>query len=140
MFSPNGRWLAYMSNESGRYQVYVEGFPRKDGKRQISMDSGGYPAWARNGKNLFFWGLGHHSQLMVASYQERGDSFLAEEPRVWSDKIVGFGTTRSYDPAPDGKRIVALMPADAPQEPHDRVIFLLNFFDELRRRVPLSAN
>jgi hypothetical protein len=49
--------------------------------------------------------------------------------------MVSFSTTRSYDPAPDG-RIVALMPADAPAAGHDHVVFLLNFFDELRRRVP----
>ena len=74
---------------------------------------------------------------MVASYQEPGASFLADRPRTWSEKgPAHFGTTRSYDPAPDGRQIVALMPADTPQEPRARVIFLLNFFDELRRRAP----
>jgi hypothetical protein len=74
--------------------------------------------------------------LMVASYQVRGDSFAAETPRVWFEKkIANFPSTMSYGPAPDGRRMVALMPADT-QEPRDRVIFLLNFFDELQRRVP----
>jgi hypothetical protein len=75
---------------------------------------------------------------MVVSYKTRGDLFLPDNPRVWSDKIAGFGTTRTYDPAPDGKRIVALVPDEAPEEQQaqDRVIFLLNFFAELRRRVP----
>jgi hypothetical protein len=78
---------------------------------------------------------------MVVSYQERGDSFVADKPRAWSEKEpVHFGTTQSYDPAPDGKQIVALMSADTPQEPHARVIILLNFFDELQRRAPLTAN
>jgi Tol biopolymer transport system component len=140
MFSPDGRWLAYMSNESGQYQVYVEAFPQKGAKRQISTDRGGYPAWSRNGKELFFWGLGRNSQLMVASYRTHGGSFVPDQPRVYSRKIVGFGTTRSYDPAPDGKHIVALTAADAPHGSHDRVIFLLNFFDELRRRVRVNAN
>jgi serine/threonine-protein kinase len=140
MFSPDGRWLAYMSNESGVYEVYVQPFSRKGDKRQVSTGRGGYPAWSRNGNELFFWGLGHQSQLMVASYRADGDLFLPDKPRVWSKKIVGFGTTRSYDPAPDGKFIVALMPAETSPEPHDRVIFLLNFFDELRRRVPLNGN
>ena len=54
--------------------------------------------------------------------------------------LAVFSTTRSYDPAPDGKHIVALMPADAPQEREGRVVFLLNFFDELRRRAPLSLH
>ena len=70
----------------------------------------------------------------------RGDSFVVEKPRVWFEKgIANFPSTRSYDPAPNGKRIVALMPADTPDESNDRVTFLLNFFDELRRRVPLNA-
>ena len=77
---------------------------------------------------------------MVASYKAHGDSFVPGEQRVYSKKIVGFPTTRSYDPAPDGKHIVALAAADTAQGSHDRVIFLLNFFDELRRRVPLNVN
>jgi eukaryotic-like serine/threonine-protein kinase len=126
-----------MSNESGRFQVYVQTFPDGRGKRQISTDRGLYPAWSHNGRDLFFLSKG---VLMAASYQARGDSFVAEKPRVWFGKpIPTFGPTMSYDPAPDG-RIVALMPADAPEEPHNRVIFLLNFFDELRRRVPSSSN
>jgi hypothetical protein len=75
--------------------------------------------------------------LTVVSYQVRGDSFVAAPPRVWFEKgIATFPSTMSFNPATDGKRIVALMPADTPAEPRDRVIFLLNFFDELRRRVP----
>jgi Tol biopolymer transport system component len=140
MFSPDGRWLAYMSNESGAYQVYVEAFPHKGAKRQVSIDRGGYPAWSRSGNELFFWGLGRDGPLMVASYRTRGDAFVPDQPRVYSKKVVGFGTTRSYDPAPDGKHIVALAAADTAEGPHDRVIFLLNFFDELRRRVSLNMN
>lgn len=140
MFSPDGRWLAYMSNESGQYQVYVEAFPQKGGKRQVSKDRGGYPAWSHNANELFFWGVGHESQLMVASYRTHGDSFVSDEPRVYSRKVVGFGTTRSYDPAPDGKHIIALTAADAAAASQDRVVFLLNFFDELRRRLPTGTN
>jgi eukaryotic-like serine/threonine-protein kinase len=140
MFSPDGRWLAYESNESGVNEVYVQAFPDRHGKQQISSGGGTYPAWSRTGHELFFW-CGAQNRLMVASYQERGDSFVADKPRAWSGKEPAhFGTTRSYDPAPDGKQIVALMSADTSQEPHARVIFLLNFFDELRRRAPFHAN
>ena len=140
MFSPDGRWIAYQSNDSGRYEVYVRAFPDRHGKQQISKDRGLYPAWSHNGRELFFISP-PNGVLMAASYQVRGDSFAAEKPRVWFGKpIPTFGPTMSYDPAPDGKRIVALTPADTPEEPHGRVTFLLNFFDELRRRVPLNAN
>jgi eukaryotic-like serine/threonine-protein kinase len=135
-FSPDGKWLAYMSNESGRSQVYVQEFPDKHGKRQISDDGGAYPAWSRN--ELFFWS---RSRLMAVSYKVHGDSFIADKPRAWFEKtLAGFNTTRSYDPTPDGKHVVALTQTETAEEPHDRVIFLLNFFDELRRRVPSNAN
>ena len=136
-FSPDGRWMAYQSNESGRYQIYVQAFPDGHGKRQISGEAGTHPAWSPKGHELFFISGG---VLMSVSYQEHGESFVVEKPRVWFEKkIANFGPTQSYALAPDGKSIVALMPAEPPEERHDRVIFLLNFLDELRRRVPLSG-
>jgi serine/threonine-protein kinase len=138
MLSPDGRWLAYSSNESGDYQVYVKAFADKGGKKQqISSKWGSYPAWSRTARELFFLSL--KNQVMVASYKVDGDSFLPEKARVWSERgLAHFSTTRSYDLARDGRRIVALMPAEEAeaQKSPDKLIFLLNFFDELRRRVP----
>ena len=141
MFSPDGRWIAYQSDESGTYGVWVVAFPDKHAKQQILGDAG-YPAWSRTGHELFLWRFrAQQSQLLVTSYRERGDSFVADPPRLWSpNRFIHFSTTRSYDPAPDGKHVVVLAPAETPEESHDRVIFLLNFFDELRRRVPLNGN
>jgi serine/threonine-protein kinase len=138
-FSPDGRWLAYFSNESGDYRVYVESFPHKGGKRQVSPDGNGYPMWSRNRKDLFFLQY-RASQLMAVSYKSRGDSFVTDEPRVWAKQVAWFHATKSYESAPDGKRIVVLLPAVTREEPYDRLIFLLNFFDELRRRVSLSPS
>jgi hypothetical protein len=74
-----------------------------------------YSAWSRNGHDLFFLSNGG---LMAAAYQVRGDSFVAEKPRVWFEKkIAGFAATMSYDPAPDGKHIVALLPTDSRKSP-----------------------
>jgi DNA-binding winged helix-turn-helix (wHTH) protein/Tol biopolymer transport system component len=142
MFSPDGRWLAYSSNESGDSRVYVQAFPDKRGEQQVSDDGGKGPAWSRNRRELYFWQFGTN-QLMVASYKVRGDSFLPEKPRVWSEKrLASFISTRSYDLALDGKRIVALMPADGPeaQKSQGQLIFLQNFFDEVRRRAPSGGN
>jgi hypothetical protein len=78
---------------------------------------------------------------MVAGYTVNGDSFAPEKPRVWSEKrLANFGpvTNPTYDVAPDGKRIAALMPAETPDANEHIVIFLDNFFDELRRRVPVK--
>jgi DNA-binding winged helix-turn-helix (wHTH) protein/Tol biopolymer transport system component len=130
-FSPDGRWIAYMSNESGDYNIYVQGFRNKTARYQVSSGRGGYPAWSRKGNDLFYWQLGVHSQLIAVSYRSHDNTFVTDPPRVWSTKIAGIGTTKGYDPAPDGKRIVALTPADNPGERHDRLTFLLNFFSEL---------
>jgi Tol biopolymer transport system component len=137
-FSPDGRWLAYSSNESGSNQVYVRAFPDRGGKWQISSGGGLYLEWARNGRELFF--RTDDNRIMVAAYTVKEDSFVADKPRVWSDKqLADAGVAGiNYALAPDGKRIVALMPAEAPAQPQaqSHVIFLENFFDDLRRRVP----
>ncbi|MGA7793132.1 MAG: protein kinase [Candidatus Acidiferrales bacterium] len=134
-FSPDGRWLAYVSDESGTFQVYVRAFPDRGGKWQISNSGGWLPMWSRNGHELFFEALDNH--IMVAAYTVKGDSFVADKPRVWSEKQIGglTLTSRNVDPAPDGKRIVALMPAETAegQKAQNHVIFLMNFFDEVRR-------
>ena len=141
VFSPDGRWLAYASDESGAYQIYVRAFPDKGGKWQISSSGGVYPVFSRNGRELFFRTA--ENQIMVAAYTGRGDSFEADKPRVWSVQRIGdsgLGGT-NYDVAPDGKRIAALMSAEGPeaQRAQNHVTFLLNFSDELRRRVPAAG-
>ncbi len=138
-FSPDGRWLAYSSTESGSFQVYVRAFPDKGGKWQISNSGGAYPVWSRNERELFF--RNEDNQIMVSSYTVKGDSFVADKPRVWSEKRIGIvGQTANYDLAPDGKRIIALMPVETAeaQKAQNQVIFLENFFDEVRRKVPIG--
>jgi Tol biopolymer transport system component len=138
-FSPDGRWMAYSSDESGLFQVYVRAFPDKGGKWQISNSGGMYPLWSRNGHDLFF--RTEDNEIMVASYAVKGESFVADKPRVWSEKkIANLGQVVNYDLAPDGKRIVALMPVETAeaQKAQSHVIFLENFFDEVRRKVPIG--
>jgi Tol biopolymer transport system component/tRNA A-37 threonylcarbamoyl transferase component Bud32 len=139
-FSPDGRWLAYSSNESGKHEVYVRAFPDKGGKWQISNAGGVYPAWSGNGHELFF--RGDDNRIMVATYAAKADSFVPDKPRAWSDKRPTnvVGVTSNYAPAPDGKRIAAVMPAETSeaQQTQNHVIFLLNFGDELQRKVPVS--
>jgi len=139
-FSPDGRWLAYDSNESGAYQVYIRAFPDKGGRWQISNSGGMYPLWSHNGHELFF--RTEDNQIMVASYTVKGDSFVVDKPRVWSEKrIANIGLQANYDLAPDGKRIAAIMPAETveAQNVQSHVTFLENFFDEMRRRTATQA-
>jgi len=135
IFSPDGKWLAYVSNEKGSHQVYVRAFPDKGGKWPISLDGGDYPMWSRSGHELFF--ESSDNRIMVAGYTVQGEAFKADTPRLWTAKALAK-TLKLIDLAPDGKRILAVVAAEGgdTQQPRNHVVFLENFFDELRRRVP----
>ena len=137
-FPPDGRWLAYSSNESGTTQIYVRAFPDKGVKWQISNSGGMYPMWSRNGREFFFETL--DDRIMVAAYTLKGDSFVAGKPRLWCEKRLGgaINHRKNVDLAPDGKRFAALMPVEGPhaQQKRSHVVFLENFSDELRRKAP----
>jgi len=144
-FSPDGRWLAYMSNESGTSQIYVRAFPDEGGRWQISNSGGSYPMWSRGalgpGQEVFFESL--DNRIKATGYTVKGDTFVADKPRPWSDRQIAGAVVgvKNIDLLPDGKRMVALMPATetrGAQEVQNHVVFLENFFDELRRRVPLG--
>jgi hypothetical protein len=80
---------------------------------------------------------GEDNHVMAASYAIRGDSFILEKPRIWTPRrLAALGLGQAFDLAPDGDRLVALLPADAPEsrETLGHVTLTLNFFDELLRR------
>jgi hypothetical protein len=138
-FSPDGHWMAYASNESGTFEVYVRAFPDKGGQWQVSNGGGVYPMWSHDGKGVFF--RNYDKQIVMAAYRVKGDSFVIDKPRLWSEKhLANFGPVgaATFDVAPDGKRIVALMSPGGAEAQEHHVIFLENFFDELRRRVPTN--
>jgi serine/threonine-protein kinase len=104
-FSPDGRWLAYVSNESGRDEVYVNPFPSGDGRRQISTDGGTDPMWGPKGGELFYRSGG---RMMVVPYTVEGENFI---PGAAQDLFRGrfaYGPGSSPDIAPDGERFVML--------------------------------
>jgi len=129
VFSPDGRWIAYSSDESGRYEVYVRPFQSSPGgKWQISTGGGAYSFWSRDGRELYFMTLDQH--ITVVDYTAKGDSFEAGKPRVWSETPIrvtpsGFP---ALDLAPDGKRFAVLpMSEVAAEKDSVHVTFLLNF-------------
>ena len=142
-FSPDGRWMAFALGETGRSEVYVKPFPGPGGRWRISANGGGFPIWSPNGRELFF--LSSDQRIMVVDYAAKGDSFAPGKPRVWSEKRIllreGGGPFQPYALAPDGKRFAVLLYPDGTveQQRSTRLTFLLNFFDELRRRVPVES-
>jgi len=141
-FSPDGKWLAYCSLESGGIEVYVRPYPGPGGKWRISNGGGTFPIWSPNGRELFF--LARPSEkMMVTTYRTVGHTFIPGEPRVWSERpLLDLGELGCCDIAPDGKRFAVVLYADGTSEykPSTSLTFLLNFFDELRRRVPVRGN
>jgi len=131
MFSPDGRWMAYESNESGRPEIYVRAFPAGSSKWQISNNGGTWPIWSPNGRELLYRS---GDQLVSVPYTAAGNSFVSEKPKIW---LTTLGNAISFDLSPDGKRVLVVTPTggDAPKVEHT-VVFMQNFFDELRRRVP----
>jgi serine/threonine protein kinase len=126
-FSPDGRWVAYESNETGRDEIYVVPYPGPGGKSQVSTDGGAQPRWNRNGRELFF----RNGAKMVAVDVETGAAFRAGTP------LTLFETVSSdYDVTPDGRRFLMLKPAIAETS---ELHVILNWFDDLRRRVPLEG-
>ena len=134
-FSPDGRWLAYASTETGKSEVYVRRFPDDGTKVRVSNGGGRIPRWSHNGRELLF---GTDAQrVMVAGYSVKGDSFVAERPRLWTQvRLADTGVLPNYDVAPDGRRIIALLPAPTagPGQSENHVTVMFNFLDELRRR------
>jgi serine/threonine-protein kinase len=134
-FSPDGHWLAYTGFVNGEPEVYVRAFP--DNGQQVPISNGGgvWPMWSSNGHELFYRTEGQ--RIMVANYQVKGNSFVPDKPRVWSSRpLANTGIrTINFAVAPDGKRVLAVMPVQEPREAQSHVTLVMNFFDEVRRRI-----
>ena len=110
-FSPNGRWVAYLSDESGRYEVYVRPFPGPGGTTQISSGGGDFQRWRRDGRELFYLATG--GQLMAAEIAERNGELVPG--RVM--KLFNVASL-AYDVTADGQKfIVVENPGATEQKP-----------------------
>ena len=140
MFSPDGRWIAYVSDESGRDEVYVRSFTGPGGKSQISTSGGTAPTWSQTKPELFYGAAtaSPEAQIMVAPFSVEGGSFRAEKPRPWSAARYLFrGPNRMFDLHPDGTRFaVAAANPNRSGMKTDHVTVITNFFEELRRLAP----
>ena len=140
--SPDGRWLAYESNSSGRVEVYVSPFPNvKDGQKQVSTGGGMQPGWARSGQEMFYFDL--DGSLMSVRVTPRPGVWNAASPTKLFDSgyFTGDQTflVRNFDVSPDGQRFLMIKPGAGGQEatsPH--IVVVQNWLEELRRLVPTN--
>jgi serine/threonine protein kinase len=139
MFSPDGRWVAYGSNEAGgNADVYVRPFPGPGGKWRISTAGGRFPRWSAITHELAFRLPSGQGRIMAAPYAVIGESFRADTPQVWSPTNIysgGANTNTGYDLHPDGKR-VATFALQGQGGGGDKVVFVFNFADYLRKIAP----
>jgi serine/threonine-protein kinase len=128
-FSPDGRWLAYTSNETGRAEIFVRSTDG-GGKWQVSSSGGRDAAWSRTRAELLYFDP-NQSRVMVAPYVIAGQSFTAAAARPWAVTPVGRPTRpgRTFDLHPDGER-VAIVPAEGRDADHVNLVF--HVFEHLR--------
>ena len=131
-FSPDGHFLAYFSNESGRYEVYVQPYPGPGAKWQISTEGGTEPVWNPKGRELFY----REGERMMAVDIVTQPDFSASKPRMLFQGAYAAtpGSFAYYDVSQDGQRFLMIKPEQTTS--FTQIVVVQNWFEELKRRVP----
>ena len=136
VFSPDGKWIAYVSNESGRDEVYIRPYPKTEGiGRRISVDGGTAPVWSKTGDELYYR---NESGILVAVPVTLSSGFSAARPQALFQFTRRFrisGNAAAYDVTPDGRFVTVTEPESAPAGPR-QITVVQNWFSELNRLVP----
>jgi serine/threonine-protein kinase len=129
-FSPDGRWIAYSSSESGREEIYVAPYPDSGGRSQVSLDGGTQPRWAHSGRELFY----RSGEKLMAVDIQTSPAFHALAPKVLFEKPYA-----EYDVARDDSRFLMLKPVAGQQGAlTSQLHIIVNWFTELQQRVPVK--
>jgi eukaryotic-like serine/threonine-protein kinase len=137
-FSPDGHWMAYVSDESGRREIYVQPYPGPGGKWQISTDGGSEPVWNRSGRELFY----RNGDKMMAVEITTQPSFSASKPKMLFEgryTMTSGATFPDYDVSLDGQRFLMLKPVEQEQAAPTQINVVLNWTEELKRLVPTGT-
>jgi eukaryotic-like serine/threonine-protein kinase len=108
-FSPDGKWIAYQSDESGAAQIYVQSFPPSGGKWQVSTSGGSSPRWRGDGKELYYYNA---ASLWATGIRAVGGHIEADAPQGLSPITFVNGPSYFYDVASDGQRFLEIQPPD----------------------------
>jgi Tol biopolymer transport system component/predicted Ser/Thr protein kinase len=133
-FSPDGRWLAYISDESGHREIYAQPYPGPGGKWQISTEGGKEPVWNPNGRELFY----RSGDKVMAVDIVTQPTFAAGKPRMLFEGqyMPTPATAPNYDVSLDGQRFLMLKPSEQEQAAPTQINVVLNWFEELKQKVP----
>ncbi len=127
VWSPCGKWVAYSSDESGRWEIYVEPYPGPGPKVSVSTEGGQQPVWSRNGKELYY----RNGNKMVAATLETGPQFkVTGNIKLFEGRYLSLPSVINYDVAPDGR---FLMIQETEESAPLGINIVLNWFDELKR-------
>jgi Tol biopolymer transport system component len=149
--SPDGRYLAYQSDESGKGEIYVRSFPDVNkGKWQVSSNGGGSPRWSPDGRELFY----RSGDATMAVDVETDPTFKRGNPKIlfkgtYRSSQLLKGTTTPWDISPDGKKFLMIKPSGAPEggttaekpataPPRPKINIVVNWFEELKQKVPVK--
>jgi len=129
-FSPDGRWLAYVSEETGKSEVFVVPFPGLSAKWQVSTAGGAQPLWRRDGKEIFY--IAPDGKLMAVAVETAGNTFKAALPKVlFETKITAtFHTFHQYDVTADGQKFIINTRLDVGSQP---MTIYANWAAEMKR-------
>ncbi len=136
--SPDGRWLAYQSDASGQFEIYVRPFPDvEEGLQQVSRGGGTRPLWARDGRELFYLNPG--GRLMAVSVRTDPSLDFGNPDIVFEQTYYSTFAGRTYDVSPDGERFLMIKEGGAGDEtPAVELTLVQNWLDELKRLVPTN--
>jgi serine/threonine-protein kinase len=144
--SPDGRWMAYGSNTSGRDEVYIRPFPGPGAAEQVSLSGGSSPAWHPNGEELFFVGPGNsagQTSMMSVEFEAGSPRHIGRPMPLFdfrpADLLLECSPLRCYDVAPDGQGFYAGQSRTIPPlPPVTHVSLIQNWFEELKQNVPIK--
>ena len=124
--SPDGRWLAFESDETGQSEVYIQPFPGPGTRVRVSVSGGQMPAWSRTGKELFYW---ERAELIAVELRLGAQIALGTHTELFKENLQTGGVLAQYDPDPDGRRfVVAALPGAS-----SRLAVISNVLAELAR-------
>ena len=145
-FSPDGRWIAYSSTDSGRQDVYVQPYPGPGERVPVSPGGGRAPVWRRDGAELFYTTPdgyttpdkpGNTMTMMAVSVSAMADRLVIGPPRsLFGGRFLPAGFLQNYDVTADGQRFLMVRALDPTPEPQTELVLVQNWIEELKARVP----